>query len=126
MVMFKINNVDYSGNVLADGSYQVNDDDVVKTWTNANEVKRAKYVRTKAKGSFQMFFETLAEYEQFLSDLNAAKNITTRAVECTIAINFPYNNIKTINADIELKPSRRVDGSFNDFFNKFTVNVEER
>lgn len=124
-MIFRINNVDYSGNVIAE-NYTMNEDDLTKNWTNANEVKKAKFVRTKVKGSFQMFFKTVSDYEDFLADMAAAKNASSRAYECGVAINFPLNTFKTINADLKLTPARALNGTYSEYFKQFTVNVEER
>lgn len=124
MVMFMINNIDYSSHVVGD-KYVMNDEPLYKTYKDMNGTKHIDVYAHKVSGSFDMLFENLKQYEKFLSDLDKAYNSLEQAYECTVAINFPQNLNKNIVATIKIAPTRAIDGSWNDIFKQFTVKVEE-
>lgn len=125
-IIFSINNKDYSGNVLANSTYKVGEEDVFEEWTDANEITHRQKVRTRVTGSFKMLFETIEEYNAFLSDYRTAINNDTRAADITVALNYPENTSKRINAFLEINPTRRLLDTQKEVMDIFDVNVKER
>lgn len=126
MAVFKINNIDYSDHVLADGSYQVNEADVYESWNDANGIEHRAVLRQKIVGTFNMYFEDMNDYIQFLADYRASKDINTHASNIKISVNNPNIAEKEIEAFISFMPTRFKDWSWNEQINQFSVNIQER
>ena len=62
---FEVGSTDYSGHVIA-GTYEVNNKPQYKTWEDGNHKTRRTKLRDQIVGSFNMFFRTEAEYEDFM------------------------------------------------------------
>lgn len=120
--VFKIGNTDFSGHVIA-GSYDVQNKDIYDTYTDANRVEHRRFIRNKVVGSFDMFYKDINDYDGFVSAVN-----TARTVGRTVAITVVPNNTNTsttINAYIEFAPVRNRKGNWDDFMERYTVNIEE-
>lgn len=97
-MVFQINGNDYT-KCLQDESYNVVQVDIGDSWTDANYKKHQNSV-LKVQGSFSMVFITDDDYDDFLADVEAAKNTdgyvvctlfvlnlnTTRQIECFLTI----------------------------------------
>lgn len=124
MIMFKINNKDYSNHVVAEG-YNVARNSLYKTWNDANGIEHHSEIRKRVSGSFTMLFVTKEEYQTFLADVAASKrDDDTHTI--IVAINKPNNQNVVINAFLEFDVERSVDGAWNDIFNAFTMKILER
>lgn len=122
--MFKVGNTDYSNHVIA-GAYKVNQNDVPVTWTDGNYTEHRDIVRKRVEGSFDMYFKNMTEWDAFLTVLEANKtdgyyNIT---VVCN---NVPSATAeKTINAFVDIEPTRNRNDFWADFMERFTVTIKE-
>lgn len=123
--IFLIDQTDCSKNVLADGSYTVNREDVYEEWKDANEKTRREITRAGGKvvGSFDMYFPTLKDYEDFLDVLAAHKQADT-----TYLMTLKLNNEKapaTFYGYMKFAPSRKRTDAWKDHITRFTVQIEE-
>lgn len=119
-----IGNVDYSNHVIA-GSYNINQKIQSSKWDDANYRTHKFKQRDKIVGSFDMFFRTVADYEGFKADLDDAQ----APDDDSYSISLTVNNIseqRRINAFIDYELVRDIDGKWQDYFGRFTVNIEER
>ena len=119
-----IGNVDYSNRVIA-GSYNINQKIQSSKWDDANYRTHKFKQRDKIVGSFDMFFRTVADYEDFKADLDDAQ----APDDDSYSISLTVNNIseqRRINAFIDYELVRDIDGKWQDYFGRFTVNIEER
>jgi len=119
-----IGNVDYSNHVIA-GSYNINQKIQSSKWDDANYRTHKFKQRDKIVGSFDMFFRTVADYEGFKADLDDAQALD----DDSYSISLTVNNIseqRRINAFIDYELVRDIDGKWQDYFGRFTVNIEER
>ena len=123
--ILKINNVDYSGNVIA-GTYSVNTIDKYNEWEDGFGNTHRDQRRNKIEGSFDMFFKTEAQYQQFLADLNGARHSSEKNYTIQLKSNNERtSSLQTIAAFINFTPKRNVGIGWSDFFEKFTVSVKE-
>ena len=119
-----IGNVDYSNHVIA-GSYNINQKIQSSKWDDANYRTHKFKQRDKIVGSFDMFFRTVTDYEGFKADLDDAQALD----DDSYSISLTVNNIseqRRINAFIDYELVRDIDGKWQDYFGRFTVNIEER
>jgi hypothetical protein len=119
-----IGNVDYSNHVIA-GSYNINQKIQSSKWDDANYRTHKFKQRDKIVGSFDMFFRTVTDYEGFKADLDDAQ----APDDDSYSISLTVNNIseqRRINAFIDYELVRDIDGKWQDYFGRFTVNIEER
>lgn len=119
-----IGNVDYSNHVIA-GSYNINQKIQSSKWDDANYRTHKFKQRDKIVGSFDMFFRTVTDYEGFKADLDDAQ----APDDDSYSISLTINNIseqRRINAFIDYELVRDIDGKWQDYFGRFTVNIEER
>ena len=120
---FTVGSTDYSDHVIA-GTYNVNNKPQYRTWTDADYHTRKIKLRDQIVGSFDMFFRTQAEYEDFMDDIATATG-TDNAVSISLTVNNTSEQAN-INAFIDYELVRNIDGAWNDYFERFTVNIEER
>lgn len=124
MIVFKINTKDYSNRVIA-GSYSVNSEDVFKSYQDLNGIEHHEKIRDRIKGSFDMYFETIEQYEAFNHDLEAAKLPDLSYANIAICDN-KNNKVKVINAFITFQLTRNRNGQWYDMYERFKVNIQER
>lgn len=123
-MLFTLNNIDYTANIIAD-SYKINSQPVYESYEDAKGRTHNVLIRNKVSGSFDMFFRTMTEYNEFLSDWNAGKSqlLNTHTV---------YLNPNNINEDgvyqcfLKHEATRRLDGRYREYVGQITVSVEER
>lgn len=120
--MFKINGVDYSDFVVAE-SYQVQSNDIYKSWIDANEKEHRCVTRTRVSGSFKMFFNNAENYSAFMSALKNCKNNDT-SYPITVFDNYE-NQLVSISAFLSFTTVRSLSDSRTDKFDVMTVNVLE-
>ena len=121
---FTVGSTDYSNHVIA-GTYEVNNRPQYRTWEDGNHKTRRTKLRDQIVGSFDMFFRTEAEYEDFMDDIENAKDSTKdNAVSISITVNNTLTQEDTY-AYIDYSLVRNRDGAWNDYFEVFTVNIEE-
>ena len=115
---------DYSAHVIA-GSYKVNNDPQYSEWEDVNHRVHRFKLRDKVVGSFDMFFRTTTEYATFLADLAAAQSATNNSYAISVTVNDTGEQ-KAIDAFVDYELVRNIDGGWNDYFERFTVKIEER
>jgi hypothetical protein len=74
MLLFSIGQSNYSTNIIK-GSYEVNEYDEREEWVDANYITHKYGGRTRIRGSFDLMFMKLSQYQSFLADLSANKNL---------------------------------------------------
>lgn len=123
--IFKLNSVDYSHRVIAEG-YNVNLKDIYQEWTDGGQVKHRDIVASKLQGTFQMFFKTPAELQTFITALANCKTSDN-----TYPVRMKANNKRvdylqaTKYVFLDYEPVRKRDDGWNDVFEIFEVKVEE-
>ena len=122
-VIFKLNNIDFSGNVVAN-DYNVNYENVFQEWIDGGQVKHKDIIRRRLVGSFQMYFEDTTSLEVFLTALSTSKTNAS-----TYPVNLKANNegvgvLRSAYVFIDLKPVRRRRNN-DDAFDVFEVTIEE-
>lgn len=123
MIMFKIGANDYSNRVIA-GSYNVNKKDVFKSWNDINGTEHRDKIRERISGSFDMYFPNIEEYDQFNAVLEEAKQ-SDLSYKIAICENTS-NQLVIIDAFLSFQLTRNRDGSWNDLYERFKVNIQER
>lgn len=63
-MLAQIGTTDITKYILS-GTYEVNEENILKEWTDANQVVHRNIIRQKIKGSFQLKFHTEEEYSAF-------------------------------------------------------------
>lgn len=121
-MVFLVGNKDYSAHVIA-GSYEVNNDPQYKEWEDASYISHKLKLRDRVQGSFDMWFRTVEEYEEFKADLDAVKANEAYTISLTVNNTSEQANIY---AYLDFKLVRNIDGAWNDYFERFTVTVKER
>lgn len=120
--VFKIGDTDFSNHVLS-GSYKINEVDEFTSWTDANGREHRNIYRTKTSGSFDVLFKTVTDYEIFQNAYMYAKN-KAGLVRVTLMDN-QSNQLKVIDAYLDFTPVRFRADNWEDYYEKFTVNIKE-
>lgn len=120
---FKIGSADYSGNIVI-GTYNINSIEEAEEYKDGYGRTHKMHIIDKIKGSFDMFFKTLTEYNTFISALNTAKNNISNTYDLTLSVNN-LNQELTRNCFVSFQTNRTTNGSRTDFFEQFTVTIEE-
>lgn len=124
MSIFLVGNTDFSNNVLP-GTYDISTEDVYSSWTDGFLTEHRDICRTRLKGAFDMFFRTEEQYQAFLSALSSARQ-SNKSYKVQLKSNTKNtSNLVTAYCWVDFRTKRDVDGSWNDYFEKFTVNIEE-
>lgn len=123
-MILKINNIDFSGNVVAD-EYDVSSKDIYIEWEDGFFVTHRHIVRTQVTGTFQMYFNTMTDYDNFLSALQTVRTQGYYPIVIKDNALPSASNEVSINAFIELNPIRyrKLDGS--DALKAFAVEIKE-
>lgn len=119
--MFTINSNDYT-KYIQDGTYNINKVDIGDSWTDGNYKQHRNHV-LKVQGTFDMAFITDDEYDDFLSDIEAAKN-NDGYVVCNI---FVVNKNISENIECYLNVTTKNYRPVNAYnvVNMITVSIEE-
>lgn len=120
--MFKVGAGDYSDRVIA-GSYNVNSQNVYKSWQDINGVEHREKIRDKIVGNFDMYFPTIDEYDAFRAVLDSVRK-EDLSYTITVVDNIK-NEVKTIDAFITFQLTRNRLG-WNDIYERFKLNIQER
>ncbi|MBQ1572354.1 MAG: hypothetical protein IIZ78_14600 [Clostridiales bacterium] len=123
-VLFKIGNTDYTSHIV-NGTYEVNAEEINDTYTDCNEVNHFIHLATKVKGSFEMAFQTQAEYSAMVSAIASAKSQSTNSWTVTVT---PNNTLTQTSIDCRLKfaPKRELTAAGTDIIRRMTMTIEER
>lgn len=123
--IFKLNDVDYSDHVVANG-YNINLKDIYQEWVDGGQVKHRDVIAKKLQGTFQMFFETNAELQGFITALTGC-----RTIDNTYPVKLKANNSSVAslsaskNVFIDFEPVRKKAPTWADTYEIFEVTVEE-
>lgn len=120
--VFVVNNVDFSDHVLA-GTFEVGDIPIYTEWTDANGRDHREVYRKRLQGSFNMFFRTVTEFEEF----NLAYKTARRESGLTtiMIMNNSNNQVEQKEVYIEFSPIRNRRDDWEDYYEQFTVDVKE-
>lgn len=127
-IMFKVGTgnteVDYSNRVIA-GSYDVQTKPVYTTWYDGDGKEHRKLTRStpKTEGSFDMWFKTIEEYNDF-----AAQVASERLSDLTNLISVRSNTTNQLVSSkffVDFSPIRTRKGDWTDIMERFTVSIKE-
>lgn len=124
-MVFKVNNIDYSGHVIA-GTYDVHEDSVYEEVRDGYGVRHRNKIRDEVTGSFDMLFRTLDEFKGFAKSVKNAKDKSTGAVRLLVRINNAEDELREIDAFVKFYPKRNRNGKWKDYMERFTLELEER
>ena len=122
---FLVGSTDFSDNVII-GTYEVNRVPVYDEWEDAGRKIHRIKARDKVKGSFELFFRTLSEYQTFKTAINNNTSSTNLSVTVTATVNNTNTNVPDMDVYLDFSLVRDVDGTGNDMLQKIKVNIEER
>lgn len=124
--LFKVEGTDFT-NYIVVPSYSVNESYQYLSWTDANYIEHKRLARTKIFGSFELFFDSISDYERFINLTNPARAnqlggyIKNVGVYCNNIMSFRSN----INANISYEISNFIP-LINESHNAIRVSIEER
>ena len=122
--LFKIGQTDFSSHIEA-GSYSVYNQPIYKELEDANCITHKRFLRNQVKGSFKIFFRTLAEYSAFYSAISTAQSPSDYSVPVTL-YDVKEGVSKSINVFLEYPPKINLDGTLKEFIEPFEIKIEER
>lgn len=122
-MLFKLNNHDYTGHIVAD-TFKVNNSPIYESYEDAKGRTHNVKIRDKVKGTFDLFFKTMTEYNTFLEDYTTSRS----ALNNTHTIYLKPNNFTDGNYDcfVSFEPTRKLNGVYSEYIGVFTLNIEER
>lgn len=120
--LFKVDSTDYTNNIINE-SYEVQDNDVYQSWTDANFITHREKVRTKVEGKFTMRFRSLSTYQNFVTYM-ASKKTTGSYYPCSVYCNNTRTK-KTVNLFVTWAPKaiQRPDMVMD--YGEFDVTISE-
>lgn len=120
--VFVVNNVDFSDHVLA-GTFEVGDIPIYTEWTDANGRDHREVYRKRLQGSFDMFFRTVTEFEEFNLTYKTARRES--GLTTIMIMNNSNNQVEQKDVYIEFSPIRNRRDDWEDYYEQFTVDVKE-
>ena len=120
--IFKVNNIDFSM-YIPDGSYNISDVPVYKTWTDANSRDHQEVYRKRLQGSFDFIMNTMEDFNAFTAAYNAVK--TPSGLTRVLIMNNSTNNLEEKDVYLSFTPVRKRHDDWSDYFERFTVTVKE-
>lgn len=121
--IFKIGASDFS-KFVPSGSYKVQNQHIFTTWTDANGREHREVYRDKMSGSFVMLFNKMSDYDGFISAIESASNNAHLCKGVSLMDN-ESNTLKVVDVYFEFAPTRFRADNWNDYYEQFTVKVEE-
>jgi hypothetical protein len=105
-------------------SYQVNLEDVYEEWTDNNQVTHRDTIAKKAKGSFNVRFESVDQYQAFMMYLKNNKK-QNASYDCSVYLN---NMLEAINTEmfIDFAPENFMPYIGVKEYDSIEVTVEQR
>lgn len=105
-------------------SYQVNLEDGYEEWTDNNQVTHRDILAKKAKGSFNVRFESVDQYQAFMMYLKNNKK-QNGSYDCSVYLN---NMLETINTEmfIDFAPENFMPYIGVKEYDSIEVTVEQR
>ncbi len=121
-LVFEINGVDMSSNVIAE-NYKVNQADVYDSYIDANGHEHRNIYRTKVSGTFDMRFRSLNSYMNFLKHLSNSKTVNGY-FPCKIAVNNTGEIVERY-LYISFNTTRQRNSFRRDDYGVINISVEE-
>ena len=122
--LLKINTTDVTGNIVQN-TYAVNKLPVYKDYEDANGETHRRFIRNKVKGSFQMVFKDLTDYQTFQSLLETNRSASNFTVPVTLYDNISGTTITT-NVFFDYKLTVMQKPNLAEYMKVFDVTIEER
>lgn len=123
--IFKLNDIDYSAHVVADG-YNINLKDLYQEWTDGGQVKHRDVVARKLQGTFQMYFSNDTELQGFVTALASCKTVNNTY---PVKLKANNNSVSTLmaskNVFLDFEPVRKKAPTWADTYEIFEVTIEE-
>lgn len=123
MALLNIDGNDYSGNCVP-GTYQINIVDTYTSWIDATGTTHRKLDRSKVSGSVDLIFKNMEEYQSFILHLRNNTNI-----DGSVLMSVRPNNVTRdmgIYAFYSMDPVRNTSGTFKDYIEQFTLEINEK
>lgn len=127
-IMFKVGSgnteVDYSSRVIA-GSYDVQTKPIYTSWYDGDGKEHRKLTRNtpRTEGSFDMWFKTIEEYNDFAAQVEDSK-LTNLTVLASVRSNTTDELVSGY-FYIDFAPVRTRRGDWTDIMERFTVSIKE-
>ena len=122
--LLKINTTDVTGNIVQN-TYTVNKLPVYKDYEDANGETHRRFIRNKVKGSFQMAFKDLTDYQTFQSLLETNRSASNFTVPVTLYDNISGTTLTT-NVFFDYKLTVMQKPNLAEYMKVFDVTIEER
>lgn len=122
--LLKINTTDVTGNIVQN-TYTVNKLPVYKDYEDANGETHRRFIRNKVKGSFQMVFKDLTDYQTFQSLLETNRSASNFTVPVTLYDNISGTTLTT-NVFFDYKLTVMQKPNLAEYMKVFDVTIEER
>lgn len=122
MIRFIIKNKDF-GNHIIGGSYKIDKVESYESWIDGNYKEHRIKTSEKVKGSFDMFFRTIEDFQEFQQLVDETRND-----DMTNTVRLTMNKTdQDVICDVFMSysPIRGRDGSWKDYFERFSVEVME-
>ena len=120
--VFTVNDIDFSDHVLA-GTFEISDTPIYTEWTDANGRDHREVYRKRLQGSFDMYFRTVTEFEEFNQAYKTARRdsgLTTITI-----MNNSTNQVEQKDVYLDFSPIRNRRDDWEDYYEQFTVDVKE-
>lgn len=124
MQLFKIGETNFTSFITVP-SYKVNKNDVYMSWTDANHKQHRFLTRRQVSGSFSMLFDSVTDYNLFLSTIESKKNREGYIPNCRVYCNNT-NTVENVDLfiDFEVADILPVIGTSDN--ESFEVTITER
>lgn len=120
--VLKVNNIDFSSNIIA-GTYNIVDEMIYTEWQDANGRNHRDVYRTQLRGSFDMFFESVDDFEVFNHAYKAVRSLS--GLTPVVIRNNSTNNLENKDVYLQFSPIRNRRDDWEDYYEQFTVEVLE-
>lgn len=121
-MLAKINGTDIT-KWINTSSYEVNAEDVMNTWEDANKVTHRDIIRQRVKGKFSLSFSNISECEEFV-ELIKANRLPDKRILMTLKV-LNENEERTLYVFFKFLPTLFKNRANGKHWNKLTFEVEE-
>lgn len=121
-IILRINNEKLE-NLVVLGTYAVNKVETYDEWIDGNFKKHKVNIRSKISGTFDLMLKKPIDYGRFVNAINDGRN-PDGSVPVLCSVNNT-NGAAVITANITFAPKRNKGADGEDFFEQFTVTLEE-
>lgn len=127
MQLVVIDDLDLTSNITVP-SYKVNKEQQYDEWTDGNYRKHREITRTKISGSFKLYFETVAQQDEFY---DAIETMKASSDDGSVEMDLYLNNLHTVETGVHCfvkytpaNENPRINGDGK--ISGFEVQIEER